>query len=256
MVVGLLSNMKLLISVAVVTCAYLYREELKFYYDSFLNPVEDKPGIFTATKLAQYDGVTHKSLYLAVLGTVFDVTEGKRHYKEGASYNYFIGKDGSRSLVSGDFQDESNERDHVMDLSCTEILTVINWRDTFKKKYKQVGVLIGRYYDEDGQETFYMEELFNKIQECQEEKEKSRKEDQKYPPCNIAWSADEGTKVWCTTSSGGIKRSWTGVPRQLFTPGVEKPRCVCLNEADQGSAGLIKEYDNCPKSSVECKVQT
>lgn len=255
---AIINNFKLIVPIAVVLGAYLYHIKLKLYYEDFLNDTNeenDRPGFFTASKLAQFDGETQSDLFLAVLGTVFNVTEGNRHYKKGAAYHYFIGKDGSRALVTGNFKDESDEKDHVMDLSCNDLLTLVHWRNTFKKKYIEVGVLIGRFYDIDGQETVYMKEFVNKIKQCEVEKEVSRREDQKYPPCNIAWSADEGTKVWCTKSSGGVKRSWIGVPRQLFTPGVEKPRCVCLNEVESDAVGLIKEYDNCPKSSTECLVK-
>lgn len=62
------------------------------------------------------------------------------------------------------------------------------------------GTLTGRFYDKNGKETAYMMEFYNKIKQCEVEKEASRKEDQKYPPCNISWSAEEGTKVWCTTT--------------------------------------------------------
>ncbi|KAJ8722533.1 hypothetical protein PYW07_003713 [Mythimna separata] len=252
----LLKNIKVIISITVLLVAFKYRDELKSYYESFINEVaEDKPGIFTTSKLAQFDGVKQSNLYLAVLGKVFDVKEGKRHYEKGAPYHYFIGKDGSRALVTGDFTDESNEKDHVMDLSCNDLLSLLQWRNTIKEKYPEVGTLIGRFYDENGQETAYMKEFYGKIKQCEIEKENSKKEDQKYPSCNIAWSVEEGTKVWCTKSSGGVKRSWAGVPRQLFTPGLERPRCVCLNEGDKDSAGLIKEYDNCPKSSSECIVK-
>lgn len=88
----LLRNLKSIISIAVVFSAFKYRNELKSYYENFTSKVEeDKPGIYTTTKLAQYDGANQNNLYLAVLGTVFDVTEGKRHYEKGAAYNYFIG---------------------------------------------------------------------------------------------------------------------------------------------------------------------
>lgn len=89
----LLNNLKVVISISVVLVAFKYHNDLKKYYEAFINEVaEDKPGIFTTTKLAQFDGVKQSHLYLAVLGTVFDVTEGKRHYEKGAAYHYFIGK--------------------------------------------------------------------------------------------------------------------------------------------------------------------
>lgn len=41
--------------------------------------------------------------------------------------------------MTGDFKDESQDKDHVMDLSCNELFTVLHWRNTFKKKYDEIG---------------------------------------------------------------------------------------------------------------------
>lgn len=91
---AIINNFKLIVPIAVVLGAYLYHIKLKLYYEDFLNDTNkenDRPGFFTANKLAQFDGETQSDLFLAVLGTVFNVTEGNRHYKKGAAYHYFIG---------------------------------------------------------------------------------------------------------------------------------------------------------------------
>lgn len=43
-------------------------------------------------ELAKFDGIQNDKLYLSILGSVFDVTKGVRHYKSGETYNYFVGK--------------------------------------------------------------------------------------------------------------------------------------------------------------------
>lgn len=58
----------------------------------------------------------------------------------------------------------------------------------------------GRFYDNNKEETAYTRELKNKLKQCELEKANAKEENLKYPPCNIAWSETEGTKVWCTTS--------------------------------------------------------
>ncbi|CAG4988588.1 unnamed protein product [Parnassius apollo] len=225
--------------------------------NSFLSEINKNHSkvVLSHDELSHYNGIDHDRLYLAVLGHVFDVTIGNKHYKKGSAYNYFIGKDGSRALVTGDFKDESPLKDHILDLRCNDLLTLLHWRQTYKKKYTFVGFLNGRYYDDQGKETNYMKEVKNRIKQCKVEKIKAEKENLKYPPCNIAWNVDSGSQVWCTKSSGGIKRDWIGVPRQLYTPGEEKPRCVCINlDEDQSSTSLIKIYDNCPHKSTICTV--
>ncbi|CAB3228586.1 unnamed protein product [Arctia plantaginis] len=251
----LLSFRNIIIPVAVIVCAILYHEDLTLYFNTFKTEV--KTGVYSEQELAQFNGIEKSNLYLAVLGVVFDVTKGKKYYEKGSGYHYFVGKDGSRALVTGDFKDESQDKDHVMDLSCNELSTVLHWRNTFEKKYDEIGILSGRFYDNNGDETAYTRELKNKLKQCDLEKANTKEENLKYPPCNIAWSEAEGTKVWCTTSSGGIRRSWTGVPRQLYSPGVDKPRCICLNLNDKTtSSRLITEYKNCPETATTCFIMT
>lgn len=52
-----------------------------------------KDRLFTSDELAQYDGEANsKGLYLAILGKVYDVSKGKKHYGPGGSYHFFVGK--------------------------------------------------------------------------------------------------------------------------------------------------------------------
>lgn len=46
----------------------------------------------TLDELAKFDGIQNDKIYLSILGSVFDVTKGARHYKTGETYNYFVGK--------------------------------------------------------------------------------------------------------------------------------------------------------------------
>ena len=50
--------------------------------------------IFTKEELSCYKGdEDSRGLYLAVLGQVYDVANGKRHYGPGCSYHFFTGKE-------------------------------------------------------------------------------------------------------------------------------------------------------------------
>lgn len=57
-------------------------------------------------------------------------------------------------------------------------------------------------------------------------------------------------------NSGGVKRDWVGVPRQLYAPGKEHPRCACVNLDMEVSGGLLKEYENCPSTSTQCIIKS
>lgn len=45
-----------------------------------------------------------KPIYIAILGDVYDVTEGRRIYGPGGYYSFFSGRDASRAYVTGCFQ--------------------------------------------------------------------------------------------------------------------------------------------------------
>ena len=54
---------------------------------------EIKVRVFTSLELKQFDGSDeNKPIYLAMLGRVFDVTKGSRHYGPGGGYSFFSGK--------------------------------------------------------------------------------------------------------------------------------------------------------------------
>jgi predicted heme/steroid binding protein len=61
----------------------------------------------TLDELAQYDGSDEeKPLYLAINGTIFDVSSNRRMYGPGGSYQHFAGTDAARSFVTGCFAED------------------------------------------------------------------------------------------------------------------------------------------------------
>lgn len=48
--------------------------------------------VLTCDELAKFDGIQNDGLYLSILGSVFDVSKGARHYKSGETYHYFVGE--------------------------------------------------------------------------------------------------------------------------------------------------------------------
>lgn len=58
----------------------------------------------TDAELAAYDGTDPtKPIYLALNGSIYDVTAGKNYYGKGGMYGFFSGKDASRGFVTGCF---------------------------------------------------------------------------------------------------------------------------------------------------------
>ncbi|KAM8975708.1 neuferricin [Pelodytes ibericus] len=210
-------------------------------------------------ELARYHGSTDSlGIYLAVLGQVFDVQKGKKHYGPGGSYSFFAAKDASRAYVTGDFT-EKGLVDDVSELSPVEMLHLNNWLSFYQKNYDFIGKLIGRYYDEAGNPTQDLEDALAVIDIGLKLKEQRQEENKQFPPCNVEWISGRN-KVWCSERSGGIHRDWVGVPRKMYLAGSDGYRCVCVrtlgppseqpdstDHSDRGDLDnpLLKEYDDC-----------
>lgn len=87
-------------------------------------------------------------MFLAVRGRVFDVTPGRNFYGPGGPYENFAGRDASRGLARGSFdeemltQDLKGPLDRLEDLSDDEIEALKGWEERFSEKYLVVGKLV------------------------------------------------------------------------------------------------------------------
>lgn len=60
------------------------------------------------------------------------------------------------------------------------------------------GKLIGRYYDKNGQPTGYNHKLQIILEEAAKDENERNKDKLMYPPCNVEWTQEEGSRVWCS----------------------------------------------------------
>ena len=66
------------------------------------------PVNFTPDQLSLYNGTDPSlPLYLALNGTIYDVTAGRRIYGPGGSYHVFAGKDAARGFITGCFAEDA-----------------------------------------------------------------------------------------------------------------------------------------------------
>ncbi|XP_006167663.1 neuferricin isoform X1 [Tupaia chinensis] len=221
-------------------------------------------------ELARYrGGPGDPGLYLALLGRVYDVSSGRRHYEPGAHYSGFAGRDASRAFVTGDYS-EAGLVDDVSDLSSSDMLTLQTWLLFYEKNYVSVGRVIGRFYGKDGLPTPELTQVETMITKGLEANKQQLKEKQRFPPCNAEWSSARGTRFWCSPKSGGVSRDWTGVPRKMYKPGATEPHCVCVrttgppsdqtldnpihrNRGDLDHPSL-EEYTGCPRQATTCSL--
>lgn len=84
-------------------------------------------------------------MYLAVKGRVYDVSAGKSFYGPGGPYENFAGRDASRGLAKGRFDDEMITEDGIdtlEDLEESEKRALDEWVGHFEGKYTVVGELV------------------------------------------------------------------------------------------------------------------
>ena len=117
-VISLLDIVRIILVVIGITCAasYYVTSGESFIFGLprpwFTKPTELKqylrgPIYLTSAELAKYDGSdTSLPIYLAVNGTIFDVSAGAHTYGPGGSYHAFAGHDASRAFVTGCFMED------------------------------------------------------------------------------------------------------------------------------------------------------
>ncbi|KAH0828228.1 hypothetical protein AYO21_03787 [Fonsecaea monophora] len=116
-VISPLDILRVILTLAFASCLLSYYltsgTSLLYKYEPwFLNPSKlsqwwTGPIVLTPEQLAVYDGSDPaKPIYLAINGTVFDVTAGKHTYGPGGSYEVFAGRDATRAFVTGCFLED------------------------------------------------------------------------------------------------------------------------------------------------------
>lgn len=244
-----------------------FPEPVKLYFDfgSENAKIQDER-LLTKEQLKRFTGENNRRIYIALLGKVFDVSTGKKHYGPNGGYSFFAGRDGTRAFITGDFTEKGLIED-INGLSLQELLGIDGWLKFYEKDYKYVGKLIGLYYDKYGQPTEALAEYNRKLKEAQKEEDNKKEDMIKFPPCNSEYKQGQGRRFWCTQLSGGIQRDWVGVPRQYYQPGQANPRCACVrttgpptddpqrkNHKNNGDLDhpKMKLYENCDPNSESC----
>ncbi|MCJ1350550.1 MAG: hypothetical protein MMC33_000531 [Icmadophila ericetorum] len=103
---------------------------------------------FTPPTLKPYNGENGMPVYLAVRGQVFDVTPGRNFYGPGGPYENFAGKDATRGLACGSFDEDMLTKDlegpldDLRGLGPAEMSALKDWEDRFTEKYLVVGKLV------------------------------------------------------------------------------------------------------------------
>ncbi|VDK73659.1 unnamed protein product [Onchocerca ochengi] len=234
----------------------------------FMDKVDASLPVLTKEQLSFFDGTRpSKGTYLAILGRIYDVQKGAKHYGPGGSYHFFAGRDATRAFVSGDFS-EKGLVDDIEGLGDQDLLGIFDWIKFYEKDYDLAGYLQGTYYDAFGKPTSRLKEVIKLIENALHWKNTLAEETKVFPPCNSEWQKNIGGRVWCSKKSGGIEREWVGVPRKLFDSRSKSYRCACVKnfgsplsnfpgmDKNSGNGDLenpnLEEYKDCKPTSNTC----
>jgi len=99
-----------------------------------------KNNAISLAELSTADGSDPKKVWVAIKGTVFDVT-GNMSYIRGGSYNVFAGKDGSRGLAKSSVKPEDATA-QLGGLSDKELGVLDDWFVFFSKRYNILGHVV------------------------------------------------------------------------------------------------------------------
>jgi membrane-associated progesterone receptor component len=103
---------------------------------------------FVPSELLEFNGEDGKPIYFGVRGKVFDVSSGRNFYGPGGPYSNFAGRDASRGLAKGSFdesmltEDLEGPLDALADLTPDELDALRGWEERFTDKYLVVGRLV------------------------------------------------------------------------------------------------------------------
>ncbi|QIW98309.1 hypothetical protein AMS68_003827 [Peltaster fructicola] len=94
-------SLRLLSAVLIIVLSYLM-------YSSSFWWLQRWPVVLDDVQLRAYDGSDpSKPIYVALNGTIYDVTAGARFYGPGGTYHVLAGKDAARAFVTGCFEDDN-----------------------------------------------------------------------------------------------------------------------------------------------------
>ncbi|KAF9778664.1 progesterone binding protein [Thelephora terrestris] len=97
---------------------------------------------YTREQLREFDGSDPtKPIYVAIKGTIFDVSKKVDVYGKGKSYNLFAGKDASKALGMSSLNSEDAVSDYST-LSDDDRKVLEEWYSFFKKRYNVVGKVV------------------------------------------------------------------------------------------------------------------
>lgn len=132
-----------------VTGTPLWGSETKLTNFKYLNHIATHPfthntRVFSEEELSLYDGAHGKQhIFVAVNGSVYDVSVNPQSYGPLGGYHFFAGRDAARAFVTGCFRSDLTHDLRGLDFDNANAV-VAGWQRFFEKshKYWKVGTVV------------------------------------------------------------------------------------------------------------------
>ncbi|KAM0463460.1 hypothetical protein ACHAPV_001999 [Trichoderma viride] len=104
--------------------------------------------IYNPHTLLPFSGVDGSPVFMAIRGAVYDVSRGRNFYGPGGPYANFAGRDASRGLACGSFDEDMLTKDldgpldTLADLGAEEMEALRGWEERFTEKYDVIGKFV------------------------------------------------------------------------------------------------------------------
>jgi len=215
--------------------------------------------VWSVDELAQHDGSDPgRPLLLSILGEVFDVSHGRRHYGKDMGYSYFAGRDCSRCFAFGSDEEESDDSacaagddpacaagttSKVLDLPQQELSGIFGWRTFYREHetYHFVGFLADRYYDSSGKPTEEHAQLEVAYAASNSADEMRKALRERFKSCNTKYvNGQPNVEIWCDDEYHGKSARPMHVYTKLPFGGdpmeSESSWCTCLRSKARKTA--------------------
>lgn len=207
--------------------------------------------LMTPEELSMYDGMKRGAegkLRLAVLGQVFDVSKGPQFYGPGKGYHGMVGRDASRSFITGDFKNDLT--DNLEGITNEQLAGLVRWQEFYHKEYTFVGHVHGAFYDasQGGKATQELERVLAAAAFASSDSEQLKRQEAELPRCDTRWSDRDGGSVSCEGRDNLRPRLVYINP--LREGGEPTTRCACM-EGD-GWSDVRRVYPGCAPDAQIC----
>jgi len=105
----------------------------------FTPPPKPERKAFTFEELKDYNGVNNPRIYIGLKGNVYDVTNAAGFYGPSGPYHLFAGRDATRALAKGSFEQADIDNPSIDDLNTMELDAMNDWIQKYEFKYPNIG---------------------------------------------------------------------------------------------------------------------